>query len=103
MAPGKALWESRLWDIQGSWEAACASQPFVWVDKQTSVTTIFPEPTRCVNYGIWSGMWGQIWIDDDGCNPEWGSFKDDGCLFPKMQGYHKYSSVLWGIPAVFLR
>ncbi|KAI5077972.1 hypothetical protein GOP47_0007796, partial [Adiantum capillus-veneris] len=87
--PGYRKYSSRLWNIKGDWESQC---------KGTSATvqgTYFSSPDKCVNRGL-GGEWGEFYVLDSGCNPNWGSFQNDGC---KGDGRRQFSSVLWSIPS----
>lgn len=84
-------WAAKLFNAGDNWEKACATMPVKWRDG-----TIFPAPMRC-SRGV-TGMYGYVWIQDEGCIPSWGNFRDDGCN-PGMPGYRTYKSILWGVPS----
>ncbi|WP_437280609.1 VCBS repeat-containing protein [Sorangium sp. So ce375] len=83
---GVRQYSAILWNISGSWEAACAVAP------ATINGYHFPRPARCVNTGI--SMWGQFDVPDSYCMPTWGSFQADSCT---GLGVRQYSAILWGI------
>ena len=86
---GIRQYSSRLWNISGSWEQACASTP------ATVAGQAFARPTRCVNKGVF-GMWGEFDVSDDSC-PHWGEpFQRDDCT---RMGVRQYSARLWDVPA----
>ncbi|GAB1527685.1 hypothetical protein RhiTH_010873 [Rhizoctonia solani] len=56
---GYRQWSSKLLDISGSWEEACANHPAVIKD------TYFLKPTSCDKSVF--GIWGKFWVPDDKC------------------------------------
>lgn len=56
---GKRKHSSRLWNIVGSWEAACARMPM------TLAGQTYTQPHRCVNTG--TEMWGEWYVPDSAC------------------------------------
>lgn len=90
VALGKRQYSSRLWNIVGTWEAACAAQGATVQGQR------FTHPTRCVNRGI-GGMWGEFDVDDPGCVAHWGlPIQRDAC---SGIGLRQYSARLWDVPA----
>lgn len=87
--PGYRQYSARLWNIKGDWGTQCRSMP------ATVQGTYFTNPDNCVNRGGLGGEWGQFYVLDSSCNPNWGSFRNDGC---KGDGRRQFSSVLWDIP-----
>ncbi|KAH7429821.1 hypothetical protein KP509_09G067800 [Ceratopteris richardii] len=87
--PGYRKYSARLWNIKGDWEKSCRSM------EATVQGTYFRVPDNCVNRGL-RGEHGEFYVLDATCDPNWGSFKDDGC---KGDGRRQFSSVLWDIPS----
>ncbi|MCO5562242.1 hypothetical protein L7F22_015868 [Adiantum nelumboides] len=87
--PGYLKYSSKLYGIKGDWESGCQSMP------ATVKGTYFSKPDNCVNRGL-RGEYGEFHVLDSNCNPNWGSFKDDGC---KGDGRRQFSSLLWDIPS----
>ena len=93
--PGFRQYSARLWNITGSWEAACAAMP-ADINGQH-----FNAPSRCRNMGL-SGEWGEFDVQDSTCSAAlyWGSetgapgFQRDQCTRP---GFRQYSARLWNI------
>ncbi|KAG8703974.1 hypothetical protein FRC09_003842, partial [Ceratobasidium sp. 395] len=56
---GYRQWSSKLLDVSGSWENACANHPAVIKD------TYFLEPTSCDKSVF--GIWGKFWVPDNKC------------------------------------
>lgn len=56
---GYRQWSSKLLDVDGSWEDACANHP-AWIKN-----TYFLKPTSCDKSVF--GIWGKFWVPDDDC------------------------------------
>jgi hypothetical protein len=85
-AIGKRQYSAILWDIIGSWEAACSTTPATINGKR------FARPTRCKN--MTTSMWGEFDLDDPSCIPRWGEFSKGSCVGP---GLREYAAILWDI------
>ncbi len=88
---GKRQYSSRLWNIVGSWEEACANTPATINGKTYKAL--------CKNEGI-GGMWGKFDVDDASC-PRWGEWKREECeTIPGKKGLkaRRYSARLWDAP-----
>ncbi|WNG43734.1 hypothetical protein F0U60_06220 [Archangium minus] len=85
-AIGKRQYSAILWNISGSWEAACKKMPATINGKR------FASPARCKNMS--SSMWGEFDLDDSSCTPRWGEFSKGSCKGP---GLREYSAILWDI------
>jgi hypothetical protein len=77
-----------LWDIPWgqNWEQACHNTA-------GSGPTSGYDAARCPEAG--GHQWGEFEIPDSNCAPNWGDFKDDGCVGPDVR---QYSAILWEIP-----
>ncbi len=82
-------YSSRLWNIWGSWENACAAQ------SATINGQYFARPTRCVNVGA-AGMWGEWDLVDDSCKANWGALAANNCV---TNTHRQYSARLWNVPS----
>ncbi|KAL0950100.1 hypothetical protein HGRIS_010101 [Hohenbuehelia grisea] len=56
---GYRQWSSKLIDVSGSWQEACANHPAIIKG------TYFIRPTTC-DKSIF-GIWGKFWVPDNGC------------------------------------
>lgn len=75
---------SRLWNINGSWEEACAQA----INKHGRNGEVVDK--KCVNRGKTEGMWGEVIVNDNTCGGTWGTFADE-C---DDKGFKKYFSKL---------
>lgn len=77
-----------LWNIPwgASWGDACRATA------GTGPTAGY-SAARCPEAG--GHQWGEFEIPDGNCAPNWGDFKDDGCV---GQNTRQFSAILWNVP-----
>lgn len=63
-AQGVRQYSAILWDIQGSWERACAKTS-IWIQRWDGQWFFYESPARCRN--AWGHMWGEWDVPDDTC------------------------------------
>lgn len=69
VSSGKRKNSARLWNIVGDWGEACTQ-----AIQRPGISGEILE-RKCVNTG--PEMWGEVYTQDDSCNPVWGSFRNE--------------------------